>query len=147
MFKAETLSVYCMYTFVQFDFEFYFYNTAQPTVAAKLYFGGPGRISDFWPGLSRSRVGARPVSRLCHGTVTGNPPAAQRVRAGPHSDPAQYTRDSHRPPEAGPAAAGSRARGGEQKNSKPSRARRAAVRRRPGWPGGRAVQVTSQHRD
>ncbi len=55
----------------------------------------------FPKGLSRSRLashgfgvepaglsGARPGS---HGTVTGNPPAAQRVRAGPHSDPAQYT--------------------------------------------------------
>ena len=40
---------------------------------------------------SRSRVTDAGGNRLCHGTVTGNPPAAQRVRAGPHSDPAQYT--------------------------------------------------------
>jgi hypothetical protein len=107
MFKAETLSLLHVYVcrLVHFDFRVLlkFIFTTQPSRPLRQSYISEARAAfrtsqNSWPGLSRSRVtvsgsqaclpGARPVSR---GTVTGNPPAAQRVRAGPHSDPAQYT--------------------------------------------------------
>jgi hypothetical protein len=60
MFKAETRSLMMLRILI---FEFYFRNTApaaQPTVAAKLFFGGPGRISDFWI-LTLTRSSPSPI--------------------------------------------------------------------------------------
>ncbi len=78
------------------DFWFFTIQQGQPLrsdrVSAKFFFGGRrvfrtrGRNGvSHAPGCHGRELRVR---LACHGTVTGN--AAHRVRAGPHSDPAQY---------------------------------------------------------